>query len=299
MKRNFNSILVATDFSEKSLAALEESYNLAKLTRLKITLIHVIRDSGQSLLSVFESDNSRKLQKEYEDQIRAELIRVAEDASKKSGVPVNAVISRGKEYDKILKSAKLLESKFIVMGLNAEPFAVNKDYIGSITSKVIRNATCPVITVNNKHTFDGCRSILLPLDLTQETRQKVTNAIEFAKLFGSRIKVMSVLTSPHDKEETGRLEVQLNQVKRFIEESNIPVTAELVEKSPDAKSPAPIILKYAEDQGDIDLIMIMTQKESGLIEYFIGSSAQDIISRSKVPVMSIIPQQLGFISIFS
>ncbi|MFO8128970.1 MAG: universal stress protein [Bacteroidales bacterium] len=299
MKRNFHTILVPTDFSDKSLAALEESHNLAKLTGLNITLMHVIRDTGHNIFSLFDPVQSDKLKKEYEDQFRNKMSKIAQDAADRSGVQVNAIISRGKEYDKILKASQLLESRFIVMGVNGEPFEDNKDYIGSNTARIIRKANCPVITINHKHDHDGCRSILLPLDLTHETRQKVTNAIELARLFGSTIKVISINTDPRNKEIESMLRRQLEQVSNFISKNDIRVEAELIEKPAHIKSPAPMIVEYAKDRKDVDLIMIMTQQESGLFELFIGSSAQEIISKAKVPVMSIIPKQLGFISIMS
>ncbi len=296
MKRNFNTILVTTDFSEKSLIALEESFNLARLTGLDITLFHVIRDSGHSIFSMFDSEKSNSLKKEYEGRFRKELIKIAEDAGKRSGITINPVVSSGKEYDKILKASELLESKFIVMGLNGESIASGKNMIGSVSGRVIRRAKCPVITINNKHTYDGCRSILLPLDLTVETRQKVSNAIEIAKLFGSSIKIVSVIVSPDDKNITAQLEHQLKQAKAFVKESGVQCAAELIPKTDEHKSPACSILNYADKQGDVDLIMIMTQQETGLFEFFIGSSAQEIIRRARVPVMSIIPKELGFIT---
>ena len=88
-------------------------------------------------------------------------------------------------------------------------------------------------------------------------------------------------------------------VKSFVEESKIAIEAEFIERSKEDKSLAQTILNYAERQKDIDLIMIMTQKETALIDLFLGSAAQDIIAHSKIPVMTIIPKQLGFISIFS
>ncbi len=297
MKSNFNTILVPIDFSEKSLTALEESFNLSKLTNLDITLLHVIRDSSSSIFSMFDEEKSRKLKKEYEDQYRNELVKIAREASKKSGVKVSAMISRGKEYDKILKASQLLESKFIVVGLNAEPFSNTKNAIGSVTSKLIRRAKCPVITVNNKHGFDGCRSILLPLDLSVETRQKVANAVELAKLFQSTIKIVSVIPSGAIPIDVEKLNIQMKTAENFIRTQKVEVKSAIIEKGKDAKSPAPLILKYAETQGDIDLIMIMTQQESGLFDLFVGSSAQYFIRNSKVPVMSIIPKQLGFVSI--
>jgi nucleotide-binding universal stress UspA family protein len=45
--------------------------------------------------------------------------------------------------------------------------------------------------------------------------------------------------------------------------------------------------------------MIMTQTEAGLFDLFLGSSAQHIINHSEVPVMSIIPKELGFASMIN
>jgi len=52
------------------------------------------------------------------------------------------------------------------------------------------------------------------------------------------------------------------------------------------------ILKYA-NSVDSDLILIMTQQETKLVEFFVGSAAQTIIRLSNVPVMSIIPKELS------
>jgi len=297
MKSNFNTILVPTDFSEKSLAALQESFNLAKLTGLDITLLHVIRDAGSSIFSMFDEEKSRKLKKEYEDQYRDELVKIANEESEKNGIKITPMISRGKEYDMILKASQLLESKFIVIGLNAEPFSKNKNVIGSVTSKLIRRAKCPVIIINNKHGFDGCRSILLPLDLSVETRQKVSNAVELAKLFKSKIKIVSVIPSGALSIDVDKLVAQMAVSEKFIRKENIEVSSEIIKRKKEAKSIASMILKYAKEQGDIDLMMIMTQQESGLFDLFVGSSAQYFIRNSKFPVMSIIPKQLGFVSI--
>jgi hypothetical protein len=45
--------------------------------------------------------------------------------------------------------------------------------------------------------------------------------------------------------------------------------------------------------------MIMTQQEAGMIEFFMGSRAQEFVRLSAIPVMSIAPRELGFISVFS
>ncbi len=298
MKNIYNTILVPTNFDERSRAALEESFNLAKMTGLEITLYHVIRDN-QSVFSAFGGERSKSMKKEYEDQTRSHLQEIAAEASQRSGVKINAVISRGKAHDKILKGAHLLHSKFIVQGFNEKKIGTEDTLAGTNALRVIKKAECPVITVKNQHSFDGCRSILLPLDLTQETRQKVGHAIEMAKLFGSSIKVVSVYWSTGSEEVLSKLKQQMKQVSSFIKKEGIDCTAEIIEKTGSSKILAPLILEYAEKQKDIDLVMIMTQTEAGLFDLFLGSSAQYIINNSPVPVMTIIPRELGFASMIN
>ena len=59
-------------------------------------------------------------------------------------------------------------------------------------NKVVRSATCPVITIKGKSISNNCDIIALPLDLNKETREKVTNAIQFARLFNSEIVAFSI-----------------------------------------------------------------------------------------------------------
>ncbi len=298
MKNIYNTILVPIDFGKRSMAALEESFSLAKMTGLEITLYHVIRDN-QKLFSVFGSERSKSMKKEYEDQMRNQLLEIATEASRKSGTKVNAVISHGKAHDKILKGAHLLHSKFIVQGINNEDPATEKNQIGTNALRVIKKAECPVITVKTPHKTDGCRSILLPLDLTQETRQKVSHAVEMAKVFNSSIKVVSVYWSKGSNDILIKLQQQMDQVISFIKKEKIKCTGEILEKSGTSKTLAPLIVDYSNKDETIDLIMIMTQREAGLFDLFLGSSAQYIIRNTEAPVMTIIPKELGFSSMIN
>jgi nucleotide-binding universal stress UspA family protein len=298
MKDLYSNILVPMDFGDRSMAALEASFNIAKLTGLEITLYHVIRDN-QGIFSAFGGERSKSMKKDFEDQIRNQMQEIAAEAARKSGVKVNAVISHGKAHDKILKGSHLLGSKFIVQGINGEKADSTNNSIGSHALRVIKKAECPVITVKNKQSKDGCRSILLPLDLSQETRQKVSHAIEMAKLLGSSIKIVSVYWSEGKPNIMTKLQQQLSQVKAFIKKNNITCTAEIIEEPGTSKILAPAVLEYAKAQKDIDLIMIMTQRESGLFDLFLGSSAQHFISNAEVPVMTIIPKELGFSSMMN
>ena len=58
MKMATKTILVPLDFSEQSFIALEQSYNLAKLSDSTLTLLHVVRENN-SVFGLF-SDNEKK-----------------------------------------------------------------------------------------------------------------------------------------------------------------------------------------------------------------------------------------------
>lgn len=285
------SLLIPIDFNEQSMIALEQSYNMAKLLDYEIVLLYVLEDND-----IFSGLLSRDQNQEMIVKINQKLEETAAEVSQKSGIRVMPLLSKGKVSATILKVAEDYNARFILMGTNdsSERLRLDKNLMGANTSRVIRQSKIPVISINGKHHYDGCRSILLPLDLTKETRQKVTYAIEMARLFNATIKVVSVLWDKGSPEVVQHLHSQLAQVKHFIEEVQIACDTKLIEVESGQQALAPTILEYAHSQGDIDLIIIMTQQENRLTEFFIGSAAQQIIRQSEIPVMSILPKELGF-----
>lgn len=277
-----NKILVPIDFSEQSLIALEQSYNLAKEYHAEITLLHVI-DEGGMLSKFFSKEQHDDLKKKVQEQ----LDKLAEEESKKTKLKIHTLVGKGVIYDKINEVAELINATMIIMGTNGDE-GLKKRFIGSNALRVARESKIPVITIKGKHHRKGCKNIVLPLDLSKETREKVSKAIELSKLFGgATIRVVSVLFTT-DEFVVNRITRQLGQVKAFLEKENIECTAEIIKGIKGEETLAQNILEYAQ-KVEGDLIMIMTQQEVDFTQYFIGSSAQEIINHSKIPVLSIRP----------
>lgn len=283
-----NKILIPVDFEKQSLLAIEQSFSLAQTILAEITLLYVHEPSG-----VFSSIFSDDQKSEILIIIDERLAEIAGKAALSSGLTINYRIEKGKVYSKIIEVAKEINAQFIVMGTHSsDQEGEQAKRVGANTSRVVRASKCPVITVNNNHVHSGCRNILLPMDLTMESRQKVTMGIEIARYYGAGIKVVSAFLTKNEKIEAGRLYQQGEQVTDFIASAGIDCTFEIIEMKADEKSFVPTILKYAEQQGDIDLIIILTAQEVGLVEYFVGSASQDFIRLSEIPVMSIRPKDL-------
>ncbi len=289
-------LLVPVDFEPQSLIALEQSYNLARLLPAEIVILHVY-DPPAGIRSLFGPSYDQEIMNNLEDQLAGLAAKVRAE----TGLTVTTRLESGRVYTKILETAGQIESQFIIMGTHSlpDPPGETAGVMGANSSRVLRSAKCPVITINARHHYNGCRNILLPLDLTMESRQKVTWGIRIAKVYGAGIRVVSGIWSMNNPEVRSRLNILAAQVKQVIEKEGIRCTAEIIENVENEKGLIPAVLNYAQQQGDIDLVMIMTQQEVGVIEFFIGSRAQEFVRLSPIPVMSIAPRELGFTSIFS
>ncbi len=280
-----NKILVPIDFAEQSAIALDQACNFAKMTSADITLLYVIEDQGfiTKLLSKKQHEDIKK-------HVEKDLDKMAKDYEKKTKIKFNTLVARGRVYEKVTEIADMLNATFIIMGCKGDK-GFKKKFIGSNALRIVREAECPVITIKGKHHRTGCKNIVLPLDLTKETKQKVTYAIHLANIYkGAAIRVVSVQLTT-DEFIVNRLTRQLGQVKQFIEKQGIQCTAEIVKGIKGEDSLGQNIIDYA-NKVEGDLLLIMTQQEVEWTKYFIGSTAQEIINNSDIPVLSIIPEML-------
>lgn len=277
-----NKILVPVDFSEQSLIALGQSYNLAREYNAEILLLHVMEDAGWMRATT-------KQMKDLKASMQKKLDKLAAETSRTNKIVVDTMLAKGKVYEKIIEVSEMVNATMIIMGCNSRK-KLQKFFIGSNALRVVRQSTCPVITIKGKHHREGCKNIVLPLDLTKETRDKVKKAIEVANLgsYKAAIRIVTVLQST-DEFLVNKLTAQLNQVRSYIQEQGVDCSAEMIKKQKGDAPLAQYIINYA-NKVKGDLLIIMTQQEADFTRMFIGSTAQEIVNTSDIPVLSIIPR---------
>ncbi|MFM1745829.1 MAG: hypothetical protein RLZZ630_1766 [Bacteroidota bacterium] len=281
MPQGTKHIIVPVDFSDQAKIALSQTFNLARKTNSEITLLHVIDEAlFSSVLHLFSSDEQQE--ELLRTGIQSKLNDLAKETELKAGVKVHTRIEKGKIYDVVSEVATELNASFIVMGTSGET-TLKKKFIGSNAVRVISDAPCPVITIKGQQHKSGCDTIVLPLDLSKETKEKVYKCIEIARLFGSTVKVMTVVAS-EDEFLINKLQRQMDQVIGLIAENGIQCSGEFVHHKDISES----VIDYAR-KVNADLIVIMTQKELEWTEYLIGTESQQIINESEIPVCSIRP----------
>lgn len=272
-------IIVPLDWSEQSLIALEQAANVAETLNSILHLVYVKDSPG-----LFATASSKAYQEELENEILSKLKNTAGELEQARGLTVTYEVRSGKIYDQVTQAAEEKDAEFIIMGTNGGS-GLKGRFIGSNALRVVKQSTVPVITIKGKHHTKGCKIIVLPLDLTKDTREKVGKGIEFALSFHSKIVIVSVLETKDDY-QLNHLRRQMVQVHRYVEDHGVQVTSDMIEKK---GTVADTIVEFTNEVNG-DLLMIMTQQENDFTDLFIGSQAQEIIKKSDVPVLSIIPR---------
>ncbi len=275
--RKQNKILVCLDFQEQSLIALQQCYDLAKFINAQVVLLYVIESND--FFTGFFNPNLEKVKVEVEERLK----RLVDKECAESGLNFIYEIEVGKVHERIVYKAQEIKARFIIMGKNGSHQGI-KRFLGSNAIKVISESHCPVISVKGRGSI-GYKNIVLPLDLSKSTQEKVASAISFSRFFGSHIHVVTVhsnaLILP-----TSKIYKKLKRVQRTLENNGVHCTNRLIKRS--KLDEHEHVLQYA-DEIHADLIMVMTHQEGRFRDYYIGGFAHRIINESDIPVLSIIP----------
>lgn len=140
---NFNHILCPVDFSECSQLAVELA---GKLTQLNSEA--AIKKTKVVLLNIVESGSSQDRPKSLLDTMVADGLKSLRDKGKfNSDVVVEYLTLKGDPLQSIVEYAKRKKVGLIVMGTRGKT-GLKKLLLGSVAEGVMKNAPCPVITVN-------------------------------------------------------------------------------------------------------------------------------------------------------
>jgi len=282
-KFQIKRILIPFDFSETANLALEHAIFMAKLHKADIVLLHVIESfSFASAISQAFSKSQNEFEAKVESSANEKLQQLSEKLHHDSGMPVLFRTETGKIYKKIISIAEELPCDIIIMGTHGTN-GVQEVLVGSNTYRVVQSAPCPVLSVQVHSKKIGFKDIVLPIDNSQSSRQKVKHAVEIAKHYNSIVHVAGLMTMK-DIEIQRRFEVKVHQVRDYLEEHEIPHSVKIFK----GDNSANLTLDYAK-QINADLIIMMTDQEGGGL--FMGNAAQMVINQSKVPVLSVRPTE--------
>ena len=282
---HFNStkILIPVDFSETSLLAIKHGAFLAKYTKGDVYLLHVINKQYEHY-AVLEQPLHMEDPEKYETSASNKLNELADSVRSEYGVSVNTIVSLGNPTKEIINNAKEIKADMIVMGTHGYS-PLEELVLGSNTLKVITKSACPVMTMSETASRFGYKNILIPIDTSGHSRQKVNYSIELSKIFSAHLHVVGLIGQSDANEQPG-MDLVMGQIKKLAADKSVNCTTEVLTN---VKNRAVATIKHAE-KVKADLMIIMTDQEAEISGFFLGPYSQQIIHHSKVPVIAITPE---------
>jgi nucleotide-binding universal stress UspA family protein len=138
-------ILVPVDFTDYSNRAVDYAGMLAAEFGARVRVLHVIEKFTYSVTDTIQVvDHYSALQ-----AIAQPLIEGLRKRLDERGVAAEAEIRTGTPYAEILDEAKRFKPDLIVMGTHGRTGLAHA-LLGSVAERVVRLATCPVLTVRSE-----------------------------------------------------------------------------------------------------------------------------------------------------
>ena len=141
----FRKILVATDLSPASDAALEEAVRLARESGADLYVFHAY-DTPSSVASA-PADLYGEVVAAVRTQAEQKLGELMRGMSG-TGAKVKPLLRKGIAEDAIVQAANREDVDLIVMGTHGRRGAA-KLFLGSVAARVVATASCPVLTVRS------------------------------------------------------------------------------------------------------------------------------------------------------
>lgn len=267
-------IIVAIDFSKCSVHALEYAINLSNTLRTNILMVWV--DGAKTDESVLSPvDTSRKEISNNFEQL------IEQYGSQLEYGKMSYKIRKGKVHIEVANQAKYSDAMLVIAGTHGVS-GFEEFWIGSNAYRIVTWAPCPVITVRTSFEFrPAIKCIVLPIDSTLETRQKIPFSTKMAKYFDAEIHVLSLYTTTI-RAVRSRVDNYSKQVAKYLDDENVKYIQEAIE----AENVTKATIDYA-NKVNGDIIAIMTEQETTTANLFLGAYAQQMVNHSPVPVLNI------------
>jgi len=294
--REINRILCPVDLSDVSRDAIAHAVLLARWYKAKVSALHVRNPlvAPETDFRVLGFGPPLVLTEDEVNQAREQVVACFGS----DGSDVDVLIDSGRPAQQILERARSLPADVIVIGTHGAS-GFDRLILGSVTEKVLRAATCPVLTVPpHAHTTATLpfKRMLCPIDFSESSLAALDFALSLAQQNDSALTLLHVIESPADEEPPDGRPFTVSEYRRDRERD---ATARLEQVVPDsiAESSRPTtrlahgkpyreILRIATEDHS-DLIVMGVHGRNPLDRMMFGSTTNQVVRRATCPVLTL------------
>ena len=291
-------ILLTTDFSESASCAFPYALGLAKRHNSELVILHVIAGDSEYVKDreVFQSYQRISKEKAF-----AQLASIEFAGSE--DIQFRREIATGwSAKDGIIGFAKAEKPDLIIISTRGHG-VVGRFFLGSVARSVTAEAPCPVLCVkcdelgmlDEKKVEIQIARIMVPVDLSEESRVALKLAVEYAKAYQAQLHLMYVVhvDIPEtilsddakgffelDEKLHSHIYTRLQEFHREVD-PGVEKVVTLVEKG----SPAKQIARYAESHA-VDMILL-SRKGLGRTPHTLGGVVGSLLHEAHCPTLVI------------
>jgi nucleotide-binding universal stress UspA family protein len=277
-------ILVPFDFSEQAQIALDFSTAIAaNFGKVHIAVLHVMEIPASSNMGTM---GGGEMMPNMENQIffvelinrRKSQIEELKEKYIAADFTFSATIKLGNAFKGISESIVEENPDLVIMGSKGSS-GMEEVLIGSNTEKVVRTATCPVITLKSAVNPQDLKKIVFASDFRDDNAEIAKRIKHLQELLGAHLYFVIVNTPGNF--ETSRESIK--RIKEFSAKYNFNnVTAKIYNSSSEESG----IIEFAEDV-KANLIAMTTHGRTGFLHLITGSIAEDVVNHATRPVWTL------------
>lgn len=284
----YDSILLPFDGSEGAIEVLHHISQLADWADATIQILYVA-DTARDSVTVVEGETIDMLEQKGED--------IVEEAAKTldtHSVSYDTDVVQGNPSPTIVDYAERYEQDLVVMPTHGRE-GVSRYLIGSVSEKVVRLSSVPVLTVRMQpdETVEfPYENILLPTDGSTAATHAADHVLSLAASLDATVHVLSVVgktalgldvrsTSPGSENEQAATEA----VEAVVSEAETRGVTDIVRHIEDG-TPIEEILGCIESN-DIHAVGMGTTGKRGTDRILLGSVAEKTVRSAPTPVLTI------------
>jgi len=268
------NIVVGIDFSDNSINSMKHAVAISLKTDGKLHLVWVKTPGATKGLGIDSINDFTKKANQKLEQLAKDCKAEAPNSE------VQIVILEGKTFEVLPQYASNLEEALIVIGTHGIS-GFEEKFLGSNAFKLVCASTVPILILRGGiQIHRDLTQILVPIDISFETLQKIKPAVAFAKSFGAKILLVGFHLSK-DKEGKHVVEVQCGHAAKLCLNANVRHDVEICEYENEIND---AVVQYAEKK-DVNLMVIMREAEGGGL--FIKNTVQQLLITTPMPLLTI------------
>lgn len=262
-------LLICTDGSEDSRAALAEALDLARVCGSRVYLLQVV-----VIIPEFEAA-APDLMGLVGDEVAKQLEAVKAEAAK-TGVEVETRMLSGVSVPgTILEAAQEIQPDMIVMGRHGRT-GLARLLVGSVTARVIGHSPVNVLVIPKGAGISFGR-ILIASDGSPFSQTAFTEALGMARRQESKLFAVSVAT---EEGEIPRAKEIIQQMMTTANQAGVPVKGSVPQGQP-----ADDGIVQAAVKNEVDLIVMGSHGRTGIRRLLMGSVTERVIGQAPCPVL--------------